>query len=183
MSGITSGEGIIHRVRDPLLDEDGNLKEKNGNVIDAGVTDKRGIVFEAEFSSLLKVAARPGNTVSEIIRKMFEGGTLENTNKNSSERATRPHLAMVGHITMEELVNQMPAVEMANGFCNRMLWIYTASQKKLPRPPVFKVSDNLINALQGFASNCNRITNITIPDGEVGDYWDCLLYTSDAADE
>jgi hypothetical protein len=49
--GLSSGEGLIWNVRDPIL------KTVNGEtqVIDEGITDKRLLVVEGEFANVLKV--------------------------------------------------------------------------------------------------------------------------------
>jgi hypothetical protein len=41
------------------------------------------LVYEAEFSSVLKIAGREGNILSEILRKAWETGNLRNTVKNN----------------------------------------------------------------------------------------------------
>ena len=55
VSGMSSGEGLIWRVRDPELREES---------YDKGDQDKRLLVIESEFASTLKVMARQGNTRS-----------------------------------------------------------------------------------------------------------------------
>jgi hypothetical protein len=55
-----NGEGLIWSVRDPDTDRRGREQ--------AGETDKRLLVFEAEFASVLKMVARDGNTLSPVVR-------------------------------------------------------------------------------------------------------------------
>ena len=68
-SGLSSGEGLIYNVRDARYEQQ-PIKEK-GRVIDyqevcvdAGESDKRLLIVESEFASVLTVANREGNTVS-----------------------------------------------------------------------------------------------------------------------
>ena len=62
--GMSSGEGIIHAVRDPVhAMSRGVMKLK-----DPGVTDKRLLLDEREFYSALAVMQRQGNTLSTVIR-------------------------------------------------------------------------------------------------------------------
>ena len=62
--GMSSGEGIIHAVRDPVSAMSrGVMKLK-----DPGVTDKRLLLDEREFYSALAVMQRQGNTLSTVIR-------------------------------------------------------------------------------------------------------------------
>ncbi len=67
-SGLSSGEGMIFAVRDPVF--------KNEELVDQGESDKRLMALEPEFARLLKVAARDGNTVSPMIRLAWDNGDL-----------------------------------------------------------------------------------------------------------
>jgi len=121
-----SGEGLIAAVRDPIYRRD-PIKEK-GRVVDyqeietdPGVTDKRLLVYEAEFSLLLKVANREGSILSETLRKAWDSGNLRNPVKTSPLKATGAHISLLGHITIEELQRALTTTEAANGFGNRIL--------------------------------------------------------------
>ena len=61
-TGLSSGEGLINRVRDPLYKE----TEDGPEVVDPGVSDKRLLVTESEFASPLTVMKRDGNTLSMV---------------------------------------------------------------------------------------------------------------------
>jgi hypothetical protein len=117
-SGLSSGEGLITPVRDAADD-------------DAGVTDKRLMVFESEFSSALVVMKRAGNVVSQIIRSAWDHGNLAMMTKRP-QRATNAHISIVGHITDEELRRELDQVGMANGFANRFLFASVKRSKFLP---------------------------------------------------
>ncbi len=69
-SGLSSGEGLVHRVRDPI-----EKRNKKGEieVVDDGVTDKRLLVVETEFTGVLKVMVREGNTLSPVLRDSWDG--------------------------------------------------------------------------------------------------------------
>jgi hypothetical protein len=99
--GLSSGEGFINEVRDPI--QKYNIKEKIYEITDPGVTDKRLMVVEQEFASALSVAEREGNTLSQNIRRAWDGNTLESLTKQSPLRATDPHISIIGHITFDEL--------------------------------------------------------------------------------
>src|SRR5262245_39538524 len=72
--GRSSGEGLISEVRDQR--QEWSKKDQCMETVDPGVKDKRLMVVEAEFASALAVAERPGNTLSPVIRKAWEGGKL-----------------------------------------------------------------------------------------------------------
>ena len=137
ISGCGSGEGLIHAVRDPVIKRE-SIKVK-GKVTgyedvetDKGVTDKRLLVHEPEFASVLKVASREGNILSMTLRQAWDSGTLHNTVKTTPQRATNAHIALLGHITTDELTKLLTTTEAANGFGNRFLWIAVHRTKLLP---------------------------------------------------
>lgn len=115
LSGLSSGEGLISEVRDPVqgLDKDGETK-----AVDHGVEDKRLLVMEGELSQTLKVIKREGNTLSPVLRNAWDGEGLRTMVKNSPHRATDPHISILGHVTREELVRHLTETEMANGLAN-----------------------------------------------------------------
>jgi hypothetical protein len=128
--GLSSGEGLISEVRDAV--ERWNAKDNQMEVVDLGVTDKRLMVMEAEFSNALAVMDRPGNTLSPTIRRAWDGGTLSTLTKNSPLKATGAHISIVGHITEDELRARLTRTEAASGFANRFLFACTRRSQLLP---------------------------------------------------
>jgi hypothetical protein len=123
LSGLSSGEGLIWAVRDPM---------ELGDSYDQGVEDKRRIVIDSEFAQTLKVMSRQGNTLSPVIRQAWDGGVLQIVNKNSPAKATGAHISIVGHITRDELKRELTSTEIGNGFANRFLWACVTRSKMLP---------------------------------------------------
>ncbi len=137
-SGLSSGEGLIHHVRD-AVEKLHVVKDKHGHVLDYekviedhGIADKRLLVIETELASTLKVMSREGNTLSPVTRQAWDGHDLRTLTKNSSTRATAPHISLIGHITDVELRRYLDATECANGFGNRFLWVCVRRSKELP---------------------------------------------------
>lgn len=132
-SGLSSGEGMIHAVRDAATSRQ---KAKNGDwqtvEVDAGVEDKRLLAFEPEFASVLRTAERKTNTLSVMIRQAWDTGDLRTLTKNSPTKATGAHISIIGHITAEELRRYLTTTEAANGFANRILWTCARRSKLLP---------------------------------------------------
>lgn len=124
VEGLSSGEGLKYHVRDSV--------ERNEEVIDEGVVDKRLLVEESEFAQVLKQAARPGNTLSPVIRTSFDKGVLRSLTKNDPIVATGAHICIMGHITVDELRAQLTATDTCNGFANRFLFTAVRRSKKLP---------------------------------------------------
>ena len=136
INGLSSGEGLINAVRDAnptqLATRSGRQFGQPETQPDFGVSDKRLLVVEGEFSGLLCVMRREGNSLSAIIRSAWDGGALNLVVKNNPLRATKPHISIIGHITLEELRSRWPEVEAFNGFANRFLWGCVKRSKLLP---------------------------------------------------
>jgi hypothetical protein len=132
-SGLSSGEGLIWAVRDPIVrhkkNKEGVIEEY---VEDEGVADKRLLTIEEEFSAVLKVAAREGNTVSDLLRRAWDHGDLRSMTKNSPARATGAHVTVIGHITKPDLARLLSETDALNGFGNRFLWLAVRRSKLLP---------------------------------------------------
>ena len=118
--GLSSGEGLIAQVRDPVDDND-----------DAPA-DKRRLVLEQEFAQVLKVLSREGNTLSPIVRQAWDGDALQTMVRNNPLHAKAAHIGVIGHITKDELLRYLTATELANGFQNRFLLIAVDRSKMLP---------------------------------------------------
>ena len=133
-SGASSGEGLIWHVRDPIEKTvtDKKTFETRVEIEDSGVTDKRMLVTETEFASVLRVAGRDGNTLSAIMRNAWDTGDLQTMTKNSPARAKGAHISIVGHVTADELRRELSSTEAGNGFANRFLWLCVRRSKELP---------------------------------------------------
>jgi hypothetical protein len=137
LSGLSSGEGVIWAVRDPIekqepIKEKGLITGYQTVILDPGIEDKRLLVVEEEFGATLKVAGREGNTLTAILRQAWDGKDLRAMTKNSPAAATAPHVSVIGHITRDELRRDLSSTEAANGFGNRHLWLAVRRSKVLP---------------------------------------------------
>ena len=119
--GLSSAEGLIWAVRDAMGD-------------DEGIADKRLIVIEPEFASVLRQSERHGNTLSALLRQSWDCGNLSTMTKNSPCKATNAHVAVIGHMTAAEVDRYFTRTEMANGFGNRFLWLASKRSKLIPDP-------------------------------------------------
>lgn len=155
--GLSSGEGLIHGVRDAVTRAEsvrarGRVTDDVQEVlVDAGVDDKRLLVFEAEFASTLRVMRRDGSTLSATIRNAWDTGDLRVLTKSSPTQATGAHISIVGHVTKDELLRYLDSTEAGNGFGNRFLWCCVKRSKLLPE------GGNLAAAeLEGLARDLRR---------------------------
>ena len=119
MTGLSSGEGLIWAVRDPTTQ-------------DPGISDQRLLVIEPEFASVLKAASREISTLSPTLRSAWDGRPLAILTRTAPARATSAHIAVIGHITQEELRRHTTTIELANGYLNRILLIACRRQRLLP---------------------------------------------------
>jgi hypothetical protein len=132
LGGLSSGEGLISAVRDPVFKREKRQDGYEEIEVDAGVPDKRLLVQEPEFASVLKVQRREGNTLSMIIRQAFDTGDLGTMVKNNPTKATGAQISIVAHITIEELLRHFDRTELANGYANRFLFFVVRRSKSLP---------------------------------------------------
>lgn len=123
-SGASSGEGLISVVKDRATDPEGDSE---------GEDDKRLFVVESELASVLERMGGQGNSLSPVLRQAWDGGKLDTLVKRYRVTATGAHITLVGHITVEELRRKLTSTEQANGFANRILWVYARRTQFLPR--------------------------------------------------
>jgi hypothetical protein len=128
-NGLSSGEGLIYAVRDRVVGEN---KDGEPVTVDPGVEDKRLLVMEGEFASVLKMMTREGNVLSPVVRQAWDGGKLNTLTKNSPLKATSAHISVIGHVTNGELLRHFTETEAGNGFGNRFLFVMVRRSKKLP---------------------------------------------------
>lgn len=131
-SGLSTGEGLIHAVRDPIekLDKDGEPVR-----VDDGVADKRLLVVETEFANPLKQFRRETNILSCVIRDAWDAKrALRTMTKTSPTRATDAHISIIGHATPADLTAYLTDVEAANGLGNRFLIVLVDRVRLLPDP-------------------------------------------------
>jgi hypothetical protein len=128
-SGMSTGEGMIWAVRDPVIKRNSKGEDET---VDEGVADKRLLSVEEEFSRVLKCANREHNTLSAVFRQAFDTGNLRILTKSNPAEATGAHISVIGHITRQELIRHLTNTECANGFANRILWVCVRRSKELP---------------------------------------------------
>jgi len=118
-TGLSSGEGLIWAVRDPQGP-------------DPGAADKRLLVIEPEFATVLKSTGRELSTLSPTLRSAWDGRPLALLTRTAPARATAAHIAIIGHITQTELRRHTTTVEIANGFLNRFIFAAVRRVRLLP---------------------------------------------------
>lgn len=146
MGGLSSAEGLIAEVQD---DAD-------------PPKDRRLLILQSEFASVLRVMARDGNTLSPNLRAAWDSGNLRTLVKHDPQKATGAHISLIGHITRPELLRYLNDTEQHNGFANRLLWCAVKRSKCLPEggavpaAEMDALADRLREVVQ-FARNCGQI--------------------------
>jgi hypothetical protein len=153
-SGLSSGEGLIWGVRD------------------GRVSDKRLLVFEPEFASVLRVIGREGNTLSAVVRDSWDRGSLRILTKKSPATATGAHISIIGHITAEELRAELTRTDAASGFGNRFLWVCARRSKLLPDGGrLHEVDFGTVDRALGKALEFARLEGEIKRDAEARERW------------
>lgn len=147
--GLSSGEGIVHHVRDAV--------EREDKVVDEGVQDKRLLCYEPELAQVLSVMNRSGSTLSTQLRQSWDSGDLRVMTKNSPARASGAHISVLAHITPDELRFLLSDVQAANGWGNRHLWAWVQRSQLLPEGGGLPSFGALVPRLHGALEKAARL--------------------------
>jgi hypothetical protein len=124
-SGMASGEALVARFSG-----------------DGGLVEKRALVVEGEFESILAVKGRAGSTLSAMFRDLYDrAGTVRNTTKKDPQAATGCHVGVIAHVTATELREKLPTTDISNGFLNRFITICARRSKVLAFPKRISSAD------------------------------------------
>jgi hypothetical protein len=118
-TGLSSGEGLTWKLRD-------------AHAQDPGAVDKRVLIIETEFASVLKAAARENSTLSPTLRNAWDGRPLQLLTRTAPALATDAHVSIIGHITAAELRRHITTNELANGLLNRLILLAVRRVRLLP---------------------------------------------------
>lgn len=113
-SGLSTGEGLLHRLKNDETD-----------------TGKTLIVWETEFGRPLAASRREGNTLSHVLRDLWDDGKGSSMTKADPVTVTGAHLIVIGHITPKELRVKLTEVDISGGLANRFLTFWARRTKLL----------------------------------------------------
>jgi hypothetical protein len=114
IGGLASGEGLV-----------ADLANRGDGV------DRSVLVCEPEFARFLRVAGHSA-TLSALTREAWDGNDLSILTRNKQLRARGANVAILGHITADELRARLSQVEIANGLANRFLLCWVDRSQRLP---------------------------------------------------
>ena len=115
LNGFGSGESLVDAVRG-----------------DDESTERRLLIIEPEFARVLNVATRDGSVLSPIIRAAWDGERLAVRSRARTTVVDGAHIAVVAHISADELRSKLTDTEVAAGFANRFLFVCVRRSKLLP---------------------------------------------------
>lgn len=136
VSGLSSGEGLIELVRD------GNGKNPDDKDFDEGVHDKRLLIVEEEYTSVLAVMDRTGNTLSKQLREVWDGKRLQTLTRGRPLVATGAHVVVIGQCTPGEFKIKLKEGQLLGGTINRSLLI--ASRRSSEQPHGGNIPDEVL---------------------------------------
>ncbi len=174
VTGLSSGEGLIERIRDPDDDDDDERRKKPGGW--NGTADKRLWVIEPEFSSVMARAKRDGNTLAGVLRQAWDGDRLSVLNK-TMVRASASHVAVLGHITPREFRLRLAEGDLAGGTYNRFLPVYVERSKRLPLPDGMPSAEatRLADRLRQAIAAARKLTAVSLGE-DAARLWSDELY-------
>jgi hypothetical protein len=148
--GLSTGEGVIELIRDP-----GTRQGQRGPIHDPGVEAKILFVDLEEFGGALTVMARPGSTLSTVMRTAFDCKPLDLPSKTSPTHCEEPYVALSAGVTPAELMGKLfdkrdAAANADNGFANRFLYFWTKRERIEPDP---QATPDLDKMMDGIAAN------------------------------
>jgi hypothetical protein len=154
LKGMGSGEAFISL----LEDDDDNPK------------DKRLLVMEGEFATVLQVMSRQSCTLGSMLRDAWDSTDLQNHCKGVSMRASSPHASLLAHITPTEPREKLTENDAANGFLNRILLVHSSRTKSLPLGGKPLQWDEEIRILQGVVQFAQNVGAMSFSQ-EAKDFW------------
>jgi hypothetical protein len=144
---VSSGEGLIHAIRDPRSGC-GEGKERD----DPGVAEKRLLINMGEFGSVLALVRRFGSTLSSVLRDLYDCKRVETGAKVSPVQCTEPFVSVSASITPRELTGLLfdekdVAASADNGFGNRFFYAFVARNKLVAHPAPTENRDALTRTI------------------------------------
>lgn len=120
ITGLSSGEGLAAHLTGSRTDESHPTPLT------------KAVVVETEFASVLQSFRRDGNNLSATLRNASDGEVLQFMTRKSPIRAGAYHLALIGHITSDELKLLLTRAEKVNGLINRLLICHIHRSRMMP---------------------------------------------------
>jgi hypothetical protein len=126
-SGLSTGEGVIACFAGSDDQDDQSI-------------DRRLLVIESEFARPLAAARRDGNTLSHVLRDLWDKGRADVMTRGQPLHCRGAHLVVIAHVTPRELLAKLTASDISGGLLNRFLPVLVQRPHLLPDPKAFDVT-------------------------------------------
>jgi hypothetical protein len=127
-SGLSTGEGLLSSLAEKVGGEGGG-PAKWVPLNDAVV------VTETEFARTLAAGKRENNTLTAILRDLWDAGRGQVMTKAEPIKVSGAFLVVIAHVTPRELRLKLSEADVAGGLMNRFLCIYSHRSKLLADQP------------------------------------------------
>ena len=136
-----SGEGILRKLRDPIIDDE-------GNVVVEGRKDPRLFIYLEEWSKMLTVLTRDGNTLEGLCNELWDSVyPVENNVVGKPMSSSDHHVSIQACVTKADLVKHLRPTQMANGFANRYNFVAVDKSQLLANGSTPLVDPELLQKL------------------------------------
>jgi len=125
-TGLSTGEGLVK-----ALEVEPDFRP----------IEPRLFIYEPEFARTLQVMKREGNTLSALVRSIWDSGSSGVMTKIKPLHVIGAHVSILGHVTQEELLRHLNETEMASGFANRFNWHWVKRSSRLPESSTPSMDD------------------------------------------
>jgi hypothetical protein len=159
--GISTPEGIIAMIRDKddsKINKSSDMRVSTGNKL---------FVMDEEISRILTLSNNSASVLSNCLRNLFDGTPVEPLTKYNPVGCKKPHVALYGHITPQELLTVLKPVDIFNGFLNRFPIYFGSRTKSIPYPEV--VSSQTIGDLSEKLSDTITWANDSVHQMKLSD--------------
>ena len=134
-SSLNQVRKILNRVDEGWAENcnKGGLSSCEGLVEAVNDEDRRLFVRESEFAAVLVRQGRDTNTLSTVLRELWDEGCSHVMNRKRNAVSTaNAHVSLIGHITPDELGRRLNSNDLVNGYANRFLFACVQRSKNLP---------------------------------------------------
>jgi hypothetical protein len=181
VTGVQTGEGLINALVDDEPEEESTViqGEKVQHVRKGSRRDRRYLVFEAEFGRALHVSSRPGSTLRDIYRELWDTGSSQKITAGVQQKVSDATVSLVGHITKPELERDFDPVDLLAGFGNRFLFCFTQRTKTLSSAP--SISQEKLHQFSEPLAQALEYAQVAAPENykftkSAQSRWDSLSY-------
>ena len=128
------------------------------------IDDGRLFVVEPEYARVLRVIRRESNTLSAVLRSLWDRGSGGVLTRGAPIRVRGAHLSVLGHITLDELHRELDASDVYGGLLNRhLIGFVHRSPRRLPRGGTLTDED-----LEDLGRRLERVITVASARGQIG---------------